>query len=180
MENTPNPVTPNSDSSEESYIGLRCNRCNKPITPETAILTPTGYRCRECVRGQQKVFETTNTLDPVIGFTVAAVIAFGGSWLASRIGFITLLLAPGVGLLISNAVRMLVKRRRGNTLNIAVLAGAVLGCLPILILRILPLFGSSGGLLPGLYSLIPLIWQVLYSVVAPSSAYAQMRGFRVG
>ena len=180
MENNLNSATTNPAQSDDEYIGLRCNRCNKPITPETAILTPTGYRCRECVRGQQKVFETTNAADPVIGFVAAAAIAFAGSWLASRIGFITLLLAPGVGLLISNVVRMLVKRRRGKTLNTAVLAGAIVGCLPILILLVLRLLGSLTGLLPALSGLFPLIWQVLYSVVVPSSALAQMRGFRVG
>lgn len=180
MENTPNPATPNGEPAEDAYIGLRCNKCNKPITPETAILTPTGYRCRECVRGQQKVFDTTIPIDLVIGFVVAALIAFAGSWLASRIGFITLLLAPGVGMLISNAVRMLVKRRRSRALNTAVLAGTIVGCLPILLLLVLPLLGNLGSLLPNLPALLPLIWQVLYSVVVPSSAFAQMRGFRVG
>src|SRR6266700_3112765 len=37
---------------------LRCNKCNKPICHKCAVLTPVGYRCRECVRGQQQVFET--------------------------------------------------------------------------------------------------------------------------
>ena len=37
---------------------LRCNRCGKPICAECAVRTPTGYRCKECVRGQQKIFDT--------------------------------------------------------------------------------------------------------------------------
>jgi hypothetical protein len=177
MENTPTPTTP---AVEDDYIGLRCNKCNKPITPETAILTPTGYRCRECVRGQQRIFDTTNSIDLVIGFVAAGAIAFAGSWLASRIGFITLLLAPGVGMLISNAVRMLVKRRRSRALNTAVLAGAIVGCLPLLLMLVLRLLLNLSGVVPGLSAALPLIWQVLYSVVVPSSAFAQMRGFRVG
>jgi len=36
---------------------LRCNRCERPICQSCAVLTPTGYRCKECVRGQQKIFE---------------------------------------------------------------------------------------------------------------------------
>ena len=36
---------------------LRCNKCGKPICAKCAVRTPTGYRCKECVRGQQKIFE---------------------------------------------------------------------------------------------------------------------------
>ena len=84
---------------------LRCNRCNKPITPETAVLTPTGYRCQECVREQQKVFDTTKSIDPVIGFLISAIISFGGSWLVPKLGFFTLFIAPEWHL-IQNAVRL--------------------------------------------------------------------------
>jgi len=52
---------------------LRCNRCGKPICPKCAVSTPTGYRCRECVRGQQKVFETAEWYD----YPLAVVIAGG-------------------------------------------------------------------------------------------------------
>src|SRR3972149_4976134 len=37
---------------------LRCKRCNKPICASCAVLTPVGYRCRECVREQQAIFDT--------------------------------------------------------------------------------------------------------------------------
>lgn len=174
------PKLPNHSPSDEAYVGLRCNKCNKPITPETSILTPTGYRCRECVHGQQKVFSTVNTIDLLIGFVVAAALAFAGSLLANRVGFITLLLAPGVGLLISNIVRNLVKRRRGTSLNYAVLAGAIVGCLPLIILQLVPLFVGPGGLLPTLAGLLPVIWQAIYTVVVSTSAFAHLRGLRIG
>jgi hypothetical protein len=38
-------VHPNRETS------LRCNNCDRPICAACAIRTPTGYRCRECVRG---------------------------------------------------------------------------------------------------------------------------------
>ena len=169
----------NNPAADDNYIGLRCNKCNKPINPADAVLTPTGYRCKECVRGQQKIFDTTKPFDSVLGFLVAGLIAFAGSWLASRIGFITLLLAPGVGLLISNAVRMAVSHRRSAKLNNAVLTGAVVGCAPLLIMALIPLFISHQGILPSLAGLLPLICQVLYAVAVPSSAYAHMKGFRL-
>lgn len=169
----------NNPEADDNYIGLRCNKCNKPINPADAVLTPTGYRCKECVRGQQKVFDTTKPFDIVLGFVVAGLIAFAGSWLASRIGFITLLLAPGVGLLISNAVRMAVSHRRSTNLNTAVLIGAIVGCVPMLLISLIPLFIHSQGILPSLSGLLPLVWQALYVVAVPSSAYAHMKGFRL-
>ena len=33
---------------------LRCNKCGRLMCTECAVLTPVGYRCRECVRGQQE------------------------------------------------------------------------------------------------------------------------------
>ena len=163
----------------DEAIQLRCNRCNKPITPATAILTETGYRCADCVREQQRVFDTTRKLDPVLGFVVAALISFGGSWLAGILGFFTILVAPGVGTLITNAVRLVVNRRRGKSLNQAILVGAIVGALPLLIMEVLPLLSGSGPLLTGRVSLLPLIWRAVYAALVSSSAYAQARGLRL-
>ena len=45
---------------------LRCNRCERPICTECAVLTPVGYRCKNCVKSQQKVFDITfNTAKPI-------------------------------------------------------------------------------------------------------------------
>jgi hypothetical protein len=55
---------------------LRCNKCEKPICARCAILTPTGYRCKECVRGQQKVFETAKWLDYPLIFMIVAILAY--------------------------------------------------------------------------------------------------------
>jgi hypothetical protein len=168
------PVT-----SPEEEIQLRCNRCNKPITPATAILTETGYRCAECVRAQQRVFDTTKKLDPILGFAVAALISFAGSWLAGMLGFFIILVAPAIGTLIINAVRLVVNRRRSKALNMAVLVGAIVGALPLLIIAILPLLSGSGLLLTGGGNLLPLIWRVVYAALVSSSAYAQAKGLRL-
>jgi len=163
----------------EAEVQLRCNRCNKPITPATAILTETGYRCAECVRAQQRVFDTTNKFDPFLGFAVAALISFAGSWLSGMLGFFTILVAPGIGTLISNAVRLVVNRRRSKALNKAVLVGAIVGALPLLVMAILPLLSGSGPLLTGGGNLMPLVWRVVYAALVSSSAYAQAKGMRL-
>ena len=59
---------------------LRCNRCEKPICPQCAVLTPTGYRCKECVKSQQKIFDTSEARDFLLGFIVTALL----SWLARK------------------------------------------------------------------------------------------------
>ena len=172
------PIADQKETPEEN-AQLRCNRCNKPITPETAILTETGYRCAECVRAQQRAFDTTKKLDPFFGFTVAALISFAGSWLAGLLGFFTILVAPGIGSLITNAVRLLVNRRRSKVLNKAILVGAIVGALPLLILAILSLLSGSGPLLTGGSNLMPFIWRAVYAALVSSSAYAQAKGLRL-
>jgi len=95
---------------------LRCNRCNKPICTQCARLTPTGYRCKECLRGQQKVFETASWIDYPVAAAIAGVLAFLGNLLVGYVGFFTLLLAPLVGLIISEVVRSAVHKRRSKRL----------------------------------------------------------------
>ncbi len=163
----------------DENVQLRCNRCNKPITPATAILTETGYRCAECVRELQRAFDTTKPLDPFIGFAIAALISFAGSWFAGRLGFFTILVAPGIGTLITNAVRLVLKRRRSKALNRAILIGAIVGALPLLIIAILPLLSGTGPLLTGGANLMPLIWRAVYAALVSSSAFAQARGLRL-
>lgn len=166
-----------TDFAQEEIV-LRCNRCNKPITPETAVLTPTGYRCKECVRSQQKIFDTTKGLDVPIALLISALTAFAGSWLAGRIGFLVLFVAPGVGTLIANLVRWAVRKRRSRALNKAVLYGSVLGCLPLIILRLLPILSANGGL-GALGGLLPLVWQAVYALLLISSATYQTTGIKL-
>ena len=67
---------------------LRCNKCNKPICLECAVQTPTGYRCKDCVKAQQKVFDTTEKKDYVIGGLIAIVLGFAGAFVYQLIPFL--------------------------------------------------------------------------------------------
>ena len=42
-----------------------CNQCGRPICMDCAVSTPTGYRCKECVKEQQKKFNTAVSRDYV-------------------------------------------------------------------------------------------------------------------
>lgn len=159
----------------ETPTTLRCNRCERPICPKCAVLTPTGYRCKECVRGQQKTFETARWYDYVLAALVAGGLAYLGSRLVSFIGFFTIFLAPIAGMVIAEAVRFVVQRRRSKRLfQVATLAAAI-GSLPILLLIILAALSGAGF---GRY-LFALIWQGVYVFTITSTIYYRLSGIRM-
>ena len=63
--------------------GLRCNRCGRLMCAECAVLTPVGYRCRECVRQQEDKFFNATQSDYVIITAICAALAGGGAILVS-------------------------------------------------------------------------------------------------
>ncbi len=161
---------------------LRCNRCNRPICAECAIRTPTGYRCKECVREQQKKFDTAEWYDYIVAFIVAAI----GSGIASALvglvgalgllgGLLVFLIAPGAGVFIGNIVLRFIKHRRSRALFATTAAGLVVGALPVLIVNLLPLLVGLGG-----GGLFPFLFQVLYLFLAVPAAYTQISGIRIG
>jgi MFS family permease len=155
---------------------LRCNRCEKPICPKCAVLTPTGYRCNECVRNQQKIFDTALWYDYILAFLIGAILSYLGSLIVRFIGFFTIFLAPIAGVIIAEAIRAAVRRRRSKRLfQVATLAVA-LGSLPALMLLILGALAGGGF---GGY-LFPLIWQGLYMVTIISTVYYRLSGIRIG
>jgi hypothetical protein len=164
--------------SEQPEITLRCNKCNKPITPAEAVLTPTGYRCKDCVRQQQKVFDTSKPLDYIWAFLVAAVLSFLGSLLGSFIGFYVFLLAPAAGVVVAEVVRFITGKRRSLKLFRLVTIAMILGGLPLIVINVLNLvFSLSQGAF-GFYTLLPLGYQVLYLVLAVPSGYYRLSGRR--
>lgn len=162
----------------EEEITLRCSRCGKPITPAEAIQTPTGYRCSDCVRQQQKVFDTSQPLDYILGGVIAAILGLLGSWLTTLVGFFTILLAPAAGVGIAEAVRWVTKKRRSKKLFRFVSLGIILGGLPLIALNLINLFLRISLGAFNLFSLLPLGYQVLYLVLAVPSAYYRLSGSR--
>jgi hypothetical protein len=150
--------------------GLRCNRCNRLMCAECAVRTPTGYRCKECIREQSKVFDTAQAQDFVFAFVVAGILSYLGSWAAQFVGFFLLFIAPAIGIGIAEAVRRVVNKRRSKELFFTATAGVVIGgvinFLPILI------FGGLGAM-------VGLIWPAIYVVLAASSFYARLSGIQL-
>lgn len=165
---------------------LRCNRCDRPICAECAIRTPTGYRCPECVKQQQKRFDTALWYDYIVAFMVAAI----GSAIASGLilvvsgfffGILVLFIAPGAGGVIGNLVLRFIKNRRSRPLFLTAAVGIVAGALPALLFVSLPaLLGLLAGGFRGIGGLLPAIWEVVYLFLAVPAAYTQISGIRIG
>ena len=150
---------------------LRCNRCDRPICTQCAVLTPTGYRCKNCVRGQLKVFDTAQWFDYPLSFTAAAALSFVGSIIASYLGFFVIFIAPIIGVITAEAVRAIVRKRRSRLLFRIATAGIIVGALPRILSALL--FGAGGSMLFG------LLWPGLYLFLVASTAYYRMSGIQI-
>lgn len=143
---------------------LRCNRCEKPICSRCAVLTPVGYRCKECIKGQQAAFETARWWDYPAAFLIAALGVGLGVALLRFIGYWGFLVAPAVGGGLAEAVRAAVGRRRSRKLPLAAAAGGALG-----VLFNLTLAGFGLG----------LIWPVAYGALMVSTLVYRIRGIHI-
>ena len=154
---------------------LRCNRCGRPICTSCAILTPVGYRCKVCVREQQKVFETANWYDFILVPLVAGAICGAGSLLASVLGFFVIFEAFFVGTIAARAVLRVVRPRRSRYFRLAAAIGGVLGCLPIMIptALILLIASASGGSNWWMMGII-LLWPGAYLIITVGFLTANM------
>jgi len=100
-----------------------------------AVLTDVGYRCKECIRGQQAVYFNAVTADnPIafgVGFGVAAVAAPIVGLLIGSFGFFGLIIAfiggSSAGSILAQIIRKAVGRRRGRYLRHFAMAGVILG-----------------------------------------------------
>ncbi len=161
----------------ERETALRCNRCERPICPSCAVLTPTGYRCKECVRGAQKVFDTAKSYDYLLAFAIAGILSFAGSLLANFLGIFTILIAPVAGVLIAEAVRAAVQKRRSKLLYQMATGGAIAGALPILLFAVLNTLLSRGG--GSLFGLLGLLWPGIYVFVVASTVFYRLSGIQI-
>ena len=152
---------------------LRCNNCNRPICAQCAVRTPTGYRCRECVKGQQKVFNTSEWYDYLSGFIVAALLSAVAAFLVTLIGgigflgwFLIAAGAPTAGVFIAEGVRMVTRKRRSRPLFITVAAGVILGALPIILAQVR-------------FDMFGILFQIIYLVIAVPVVYSRLSGIQL-
>jgi hypothetical protein len=153
---------------------LRCNKCGKPICAKCAVRAPTGYRCKECVRGQLKIFDTAEWYDYVLGFLTAGILGFLASLLASLIsglsfiGWILIVVgAPTAGMVVAEGVRLVTRKHRSRALFITIAAAVVLSALPVIIFYLLRL------------NIFGLIFQGIYLFIATPVVYTRLSGIQL-
>lgn len=155
---------------------LRCNKCDKPICAKCAVRTPTGYRCKECVREHQQTFDaafnTARWYDYLIALVVPAILSLAVSIGVALLtlffwGLIVLILAPAAGELIARLTQAALRRRRSRALYRLVAAGVVLGALPVIIFLLV-----TGGW-------FTLVWEVIYLVIAVPLVYHRISSIRL-
>ena len=153
---------------------LRCNNCNRPICASCAVRTPTGYRCKECVRERQRTFETSEAQDFIVGFLVASFLSGIAASLVTVVGgigffgwFLIAAGAPVAATVIAEGVRAATRKRRSRALFITVAVGVVLGALPVILFQLF--IGNMFG----------IVFQVIYLVIAVPTVYARLAGIQL-
>ena len=167
---------------------LRCNRCEEPICSSCSIHTPTGYRCKECVREQKKTFENAIWVDYILGFLTAAVLSAIASAMIGIIsnwfyGIAVLFFSPFAATIIINSAQGATRNRRSRNLFITIAAGVVVGGIPSLISGIstmMLIFSNPEYMAEfSIFWLLPLIWQIIYIFIATPAVYTGLRGFTI-
>ena len=169
------PTTPMYCANHPTVeTSLRCNKCGKPICAKCAIRMPTGYRCKECVRGQLRIFDTAVWYDYLLGFLIAGVLGFLESLLASlisRVGFIGWFLiiigAPTAGIIIAEGVRLVIRKHRSRALFITIASAVIVGALPVILSQLITL------------NLFSLIFQGIYLFIATPVVYTRLSGIQL-
>jgi hypothetical protein len=154
---------------------LRCNRCEKPICARCAVRTPTGYRCKECVRSQQKTFVTAEWVDYVVGFLAGGLLSILASLLVVLLSgiagifawFLIAAAAPSAGMIISETLRFVTRKHRAKSLYITMIVAVILGALPVALYQLL------------VFNIFGLIFQAIYLVVSVPIVYYRISGIQL-
>lgn len=153
---------------------LRCNRCEKLICAKCAVRMPTGYRCKQCISNALKIFDTAEWYDYPFGFIVATILSMIASFLLGLltfIGFFGIFIlfgaAPTAGIIVSEGIRVAIRRHRSRSLYMTIFVGLVLGAIPVTI----------GNLI--LFDVYGLIIQGVYLVLVIPTVYSRLSGLQL-
>lgn len=150
---------------------LRCNNCEKYICPKDAVLIDTGYRCKDCVKKQQKIFETSEWYDYLVISLVTGFLSFLGSILIAIlpgwVGALAIIISPAIGGGIAEVARRSVGGRRSARLFQLATAAAFVGSLPLIFVNLIT------------FNLWEIIWLGVYAFSVTSTIAYRLRGIRL-
>ncbi|MBK6432815.1 MAG: tetratricopeptide repeat protein [Anaerolineae bacterium] len=152
---------------------LRCNKCDRPMCVRCVRLTDVGYRCKECITGQQTIYFNAQSLDyPIafgVGFIVCAIASPLAGLLLGRLGFfglwIAVLIGSAAGGILAEMIRRAIARRRGRYLWVVAIGGILLGVL---------VGNIAIFLFTGFFPLLSLV-TLIFTGLALSTTYARLR-----
>jgi len=154
---------------------LRCKRCERPMCASCAVRTPTGYVCKDCVRAQQKTFDTAMWFDYLIGFGVTFILSLIASSLIGVIGsflgfymiFLAVAVGGGAGAFIADVALRAVSKRRSKALFTSCAVGVVVGAIPVMV----ALFFVG--------NIMPVISIGVYIVIVTPIVYSRLSGIQL-
>jgi hypothetical protein len=161
---------------------LRCNNCNRLMCAQCAVRTPTGYRCTECVKGQQRIFNTAKIQDYIFGPLTAAGLGFIGGLIIPNLWiYFIIIAAPFAGAVIAEAALRVIGKRRAKRLFQVIAAAAFLGGVlpstwPLLLLFIPQIATVSEAL--GAFG-ANFLWNALYAGITAGAVYYRLAGIRL-
>ncbi len=154
------PVIGEAETEEPGeVVGLRCNRCNKPITIKNSVHTPVGYRCNDCMRELEETYFTANMWHYLVSGFVGFLLALPAAFVMGLLSFwlVAIFAGSAVGTLIGRLAFRAAGRNRGRYLPIFVAVMMIIACI------------VAGLLTPGFLAV------VLFAAFAISAAYYQLR-----
>lgn len=153
---------------------LRCSRCDKYICSKCAIKSPVGYRCPECVKTQQKIFDNAEWIDYVLGAGTALILSIIASVLISLIGsigffgwFLVFAGSPTAGVIIAEGTRYAIRKHRSRNLFITIAAAVAIGAIPLVLIQVISL------------NIFGIVFQGIYLATAIPAVYTRLSGIQI-
>ena len=151
---------------------LRCSRCEQPICADCAVLTPVGYRCREC--GTERSATHTLELRHLLpGLLVAFGLPFLAGYGASQvpIGLFLIFVGAIVGGVVAQAIKRVIGMKSSQLLAVVSIAGYILGALAVPIFNVF----RSGGDAAYLTAAVTYPWALIFAGVAAVTTSVQLK-----
>jgi hypothetical protein len=139
-----------------------------------AVRTPVGYRCKECVSGQQGVFYSATKTHQVAGSVVALLLGLllgAVAYFAGQLSWLALFIAPVAGGIVGEAIFRASGRKRARRFDWIGSGLVAVGAL----LAFLVLYFILRVLLRGYFDLWSLLWGLLFIGLAVGTVYARLK-----